>query len=332
MALQSNAKRIYSADASLSKVASTSDNDFTSASSSRRPKQIARKSTGGLPPRKMLQMESSLSRSSNSAVQNRSPRQPIDGLLSSQSTRTGRSKPSSSAVQRTSQTARKSTGRTAPQKRSEDSPESSSLAHNLPLPPVSAHEQEPITSCDLCSFSLPTPSHSTNDPSHPIRDLLTVCQHHFHYTCYMHYLTTASVNSWTSCPQCQTNLLTNEKYWMHVTTHNGTQCYTDLTEEIEERRRAVRLARQQIFFDSLGYGHLNAAAALLAGSDPVDINFRAPLGGRTPLHFSAMRNDADSITFLLNHGADRHQRDDAGLLAIDYARSCNALNAAERLA
>ncbi|KAF7330134.1 hypothetical protein MSAN_02463300 [Mycena sanguinolenta] len=148
----------------------------------------------------------------------------------------------------------------------------------------------------------------------------------------MRYLTTASVNMWPSCPRCQANLLTNGKYWMHVTTYNGTQCYTDLTEEIEERRRAVRLARQQIFFDSLSYGHLNTAATLLVGLDPVDINFRAPLGGRTPLHFCAMQNDAEGISFLLSHGADKNQRDDAGLLAMDYAKSHNALNAAERLA
>jgi hypothetical protein len=62
-----------------------------------------------------------------------------------------------------------------------------------------------------------------------------------------------------------------------------------------------------------------------------------------------MNNDVDGISFLLrylaqgsvravcflltvcSHGANKNQTADDGLLAIDYARSCNALNAVERL-
>ncbi|KAJ7238515.1 hypothetical protein B0H12DRAFT_92718 [Mycena haematopus] len=259
-------------------------------------------------------------------------RQPIKSIDLAESNRTGSSKRLSSAEQRPSQSARKSTGRNPPRKRSEDSPESSSPEHNLSLSTISAHEEGPITLCDLCSLSLQISSHSTTDLSQLIHDLSTVCQHHFHYACYMSHLITASLDSWASCPKCQANVLTNEKYWIQVTTNSGNQSSADLTEEVEERRLAVRLARQQIFFDSLSYGHLNIATFLLAGSDPVDVNFRTPLGGRTPLHFCAVRNDVEGISFLLNHGADKHKKADDGLLAIDYAKSHNALKAAERLA
>ncbi|KAF8204200.1 hypothetical protein K438DRAFT_550903 [Mycena galopus ATCC 62051] len=148
----------------------------------------------------------------------------------------------------------------------------------------------------------------------------------------MRYLTTAPTNLWAFCPTCQANLLTDGRYWVHVCTNSGNRCYTDITEEVEERRQAVQLARLQIFFDSLSHRNLHIAGGLLTGPDSVDVNFQTPLGGLTPLHFCAMNDDAEGISFLLSHGADKHQRAEDGLLPVDYAKSHNALNAAERLA
>jgi len=349
----------------------------SSNSTSRRPNQTARKSTGGLPPRKMLGIESSRSSRSSSPGpngQSRTARKSTGGIPSrpgaspqttmeasleslkmpirstpqsfrksplphrrqaTDSDETGRSQagssdPSSSDGRRTSRTARKSTGGVMPRKRLEESAESSSSAPNPPPPVISAHDPAPIIPCDFCRSPLQI-AYSIIDPSQPIHDLLTTCQHRFHYPCYLRYLTTAPINSRACCPKCQANLLTDGRYWVHVTTTSGAQCYTDITTDVKERFEAVRLARQQILLDFLSFRNLNFAATLLTGPDSVDINFRTPNGGWTPLHFCAMRNDVAGIDFLLSHGADKQQTAEDGLLAIDYAKSYNALNAVERL-
>ncbi|KAJ7811774.1 hypothetical protein B0H14DRAFT_1465593 [Mycena olivaceomarginata] len=317
---------------------------------SRRPAQTARKSTGGNPPRKMLEMElegSSSIRSSSlgpTRDSTRSEDAPFKSAKMPIRTQRLRKSPishqtgnleslnsSPSNGRRTSQTARKSTGRRAPPKVSAESSESSSAAHNTPSPIVFTHTPEPAVSCNLCPSPLQMAQSPAVEPSQPIQDLLTVCKHHFHYACYMRHLTISPIDSRGYCPTCQASLLTKKRYWVHVTTNSGSQCYTDITDDVEEQFLAVRRARQQIFFDSLSIRNLTIAATLLAGPDSVDVNFRTPLGGRSPLHFCAMNNDVDGISFLLSHGANKNQTADDGLLAIDYARSCNALNAVEWL-
>ncbi|KAJ7605061.1 hypothetical protein DFH06DRAFT_271991 [Mycena polygramma] len=162
--------------------------------------------------------------------------------------------------------------------------------------------------------------------------MLTICQHSFHYACYMRWLATASTNLRPCCPTCHANLLSDNRYWVHVTTNTGNKSYTDITKEVEERFLAVRLARQQIFFDCFStLRHLDIAPLLLAGPDAVDVNYRAPIGGWTALHLCAMRNDVAGVNFLLSHGADKSRLDDNGLLAIDCAKSINALGVVEQL-
>jgi hypothetical protein len=170
-------------------------------------------------------------------------RRTVDGTDSDESgnSRAGSSDPSSLDRRRTSQTSRISTGGGVPQRRSDESAHSSSSPDNAPPPIISAHDPGRITPCGLCPLPLqiaPTP-YSIVDPSQPIHGLLTICQHHFHYACYMRYLTTAPGNSRACCPKCYANckpflafleyvltinlVLTNEQYWFHVTTTTGNQ-------------------------------------------------------------------------------------------------------------
>ncbi|KAJ7665646.1 hypothetical protein B0H17DRAFT_1210876 [Mycena rosella] len=135
---------------------------------------------------------------------------------------------------------------------------------------------------------------------------------------------------------CQHNfhyadLLISDRYWVHATTHTDTEGQTDLTENVEERLFAVRQARQQIFIDMLASRSFQIAASLLAGPEPIDVNCPTPAGGFTPLHFFAMLDNVLAIDFLLSHGADKGLKNEAGLLPIDCARSNNAWNAVTRL-
>ncbi|KAJ7045116.1 hypothetical protein C8F04DRAFT_1249559 [Mycena alexandri] len=229
---------------------------------------------------------------------------------------------SSGQRQRASQTARKST---TPRSRLEELDQTSS-PHIPPLPA----DPGPLILCDLCPFPLQAP-YTGVDLNQPIRDIMTICQHRFHYACYMRFLTTAPIGSRGSCPKCGGNLLTDHRYWVNVTTNAGNQCYTDMTKEVEERFAAVRLARQQILFDFLNSGNLNLAAPLLTGPYAVDVNYRTPSGGFTPLHVCATYNNVAGINLLLSHGADQHQKSDEGFMAIDYANANNALAAVTQL-
>ncbi|KAJ7726415.1 hypothetical protein B0H16DRAFT_1592904 [Mycena metata] len=229
---------------------------------------------------------------------------------------------SSGQRQRTSQA---STSSIAPRRPLEESPREGTS---------SPHISPPLLPCDLCPFSLQAQAPYTN-VNQPIRDITTTCQHRFHHACYMVFLTTAPVASRASCPKCGGNLLSDDsRYWVNVTTNAGNQCYTDMTDEVEERFATVRLARQQILFEFINSGNINLinlAASLLTGPDAVDVNYRTPSGGFTALHVCAVYNNIAGIDFLLSHDADRHQKSDEGFMAIDYAKANKSLAAVTRL-
>ncbi|KAJ7762297.1 hypothetical protein DFH07DRAFT_813810 [Mycena maculata] len=306
----------------------------------RRPHQTARKTTGGKPPREMLaegRSSSSASPGPSRARRSQCARKSTGGMPpksiftthqrrpSTASDETGDSSSSSSRASRTIQTARRGG---APRRHSRAGASSeippSPLASTLPISPPG-----PAILCGLCLIPL-RPAYPIPDLPHPIHDIMTICQHNFHYICYLNYITTAPVNARPFCPLCQANLLTSDRYWVHATTHTGDQCFTDMTEDIEERWVAIRPARQQLLIDMLGIRNVPAVLTLLTNPQ-VDVNYRSTLGGFTPLHFCATRNDVAAIDLLLSHGADKHLKSDDGLMAIDYAKSNKAWDAAMRL-
>ncbi|KAJ7447263.1 hypothetical protein FB451DRAFT_1290863 [Mycena latifolia] len=336
----------------------------------RRRSQVARKSTGGMPPRQMVSKESSpmsassrksrptispsptaeafleplnmpIRNSSQSARKSRAgmplDRRPTDAAGTpdsdgTENSRAGSSDPSSSMSRgrRTTQTARKSTGGVAPRSQLDESTENTPSPRILPQPIIPPQNTGPGMSCGLCPVPLQTP-YAIPNPSQPIHHFCTICQHNFHHLCYMNYITTAPPNARACCPQCQANLLTGDRYWVHVTTNSGNQCYTDLTKDVEDRLLAVRLARQQIFIDMIAYRNFQVAISLLTGPEAVDVNGRTPIGGFNPLHFFAINNDVLGIDFLLSHGADRDNKNDADLSPIECARSSGAWDAVTRL-
>ncbi|KAJ7146384.1 hypothetical protein C8R44DRAFT_13583 [Mycena epipterygia] len=321
------------------------EKETSSASSSpgpgrKRPSQVARKSTGGQPPRSVLSPSPSTTEETPPTGGMPSHRRPIHavGLLDADETkysRAGSSDLSSSSTRtpRTSQSARKRTGGVAPRRQLDDesieTPTSPQIPPRLPIIPV--QNSRPKGACGLCRMPLPTPCAVPN-PSQLIHDFTTLCQHQFHYVCYINYITIAPPNGRACCPQCLADLLTNGRYWVHVTTNTGNQCYTDMTQEVEARLLAVRQARQQIFIDFMYSRNIPLAASLLTGPEAVDVNFRAPNGGFTVLHYCAMYNDVAGINLLLSHGADKFQKNDSGLLPIDCARMNNARDAEAQLA
>ncbi|KAJ6604959.1 hypothetical protein B0H10DRAFT_629298 [Mycena sp. CBHHK59/15] len=232
--------------------------------------------------------------------------------------------PSTSRSPRTTQTARKSTGGAAPRRQlSGPYPSPSPSHHDVTLAPA----PEPEIPCDLCKF--PRPPHDPSLPPPPAHTFKTTCRHLFHHYCYMNYLVVAPGDGWAHCPRCRANMLTRNRLWVDIADNAAPNpSYLDLTEEVEARRHAVRQAKEQVFRDMLVTRNFLVAASLLTGPDAVDVNCRSPLTGQTMLHFCAMANDVDGVAFLLQNGADKSLLDDAGLLAIDRARSNNAWNSA----
>ncbi|KAJ7083406.1 hypothetical protein B0H15DRAFT_425231 [Mycena belliarum] len=232
-----------------------------------------------------------------------------------------------SGERRTAQSARKSTGGAAPRRLLDEPVEDTPPPQLLPLPDIPA--QAPgVIRCGLC----PMPLRSNPDPSQPIHHFLALCQHQFHYLCYINYISTTPPNKRTCCPQCNQPILTDDRYWVFVTTNSGSECYTDITKDVEDRLSVMRLARQQILIDVLAYHrNLSLATVLVSGPNAVDVNYPTPTGGFTPLHLFAKANDVTGIDFLLSHGADKELRDDAGLTPVECARSSGAWDALQRL-
>jgi ankyrin repeat protein len=82
--------------------------------------------------------------------------------------------------------------------------------------------------------------------------------------------------------------------------------------------------------DARGWTALHyAATACLAGENlqlvrvltagGADLNARTAEGGRTPLHHAAATGLVDVTRFLLEHGADAHAPDTAGVLPVESA-------------
>ncbi|KAJ7511833.1 hypothetical protein B0H11DRAFT_716743 [Mycena galericulata] len=176
----------------------------------------------------------------------------------------------------------------------------SSESAGIPLlvPPLPDISTIPVVPCGLCPVPLRTP-YTAIAPSDLIHSLMTICQHSFHHICYMNYITTAPADTRAFCPQCQANILTKERFWVHATTHTGNECYTDMTDDIEQQLLALRTARQQILIDMLSYRNFQIAAPLLVGPEAVDVNYRSTKGGFTPLHVCAVQNDVEAIDLLL---------------------------------
>ncbi|KAJ7084751.1 hypothetical protein C8R43DRAFT_1051753 [Mycena crocata] len=307
------------------------DTSSTSPGSPTRKPQSARKSTGRKPPSPQTEDEPQKMPIRSTPYRARAPlyKRSTDAADSdnTESSRAGSSDPSSSnpGVRRPSQTARKSTGGAPPRKSLGESTESSpsSSISSLPVPNSSP---PPIDPCFLCQ-----PHRLVHDSSQPIYEFKTSCHHNFHYTCYMAYITTASHNQRVSCPQCSANLLTEEQYWVFVTTSDGRQCYTDMTAEVTNHLLVVRKVRERILLDLLIGKNYPAAALLLIGPDAVDVNHRIDMGGLTPLHYCAMYNNVPALDLLLSHGANKELRDDAGNLPIDCAKTHAAWDAVKRL-
>ncbi|KAJ6601159.1 hypothetical protein DFH09DRAFT_1127027 [Mycena vulgaris] len=318
------------------------------------PSQCARKSTGGIPP-KFSNFPSPMTTEafldpSDMPIRNTTPsarksrgtmpfyRRPIDatGTPDSDETdysRAGSSDTSSSRIRMppVKQSDRKSTGGLPPRRQIEELTESTPSPRLSPLPIIPVPNLEPAIPCGLCRAPLQT-IYVVSNPSQPIHHFLTRCQHHFHHICYLNYITTASPNERTHCPQCQASVLTSERYWVHATTNTGNECNTDITEDVEARLFAARQARQQIFIDMLNSRNFQIALSLLTGPDAVDVNYGSPVGGHTPLHLFATINDVVAIEFLLSHGADKNQQNDNVLSPLDCARSSKAWDAVKRLA
>ncbi|KAJ7608771.1 hypothetical protein FB45DRAFT_945880 [Roridomyces roridus] len=300
----------------------------------RRQSQVARKSTGGKPPRRPD--ESTPSRSSS---------------------------PGSS--RKKSQVARKSTGgkpppnpkRKRPSEDGDDSDSSSSSNARKPCVPLPLrHPSTPISdsaavprlplpvaqpavvvpahltaSCGLCPLPLGCATFAA-DQNQPIHCLKTSCHHDFHYFCYMRFLIRAPFNLRPCCPSCRSNILNEGQYSVLATTTAGHEGLTDMTDDVEKLFDTIRIAKQQILMDMLAGRQFHIVEhELLTGPGKIDVNYRSPEGGFTPLHLSALKNDVQAIDLLLRLGADKHIKSDKNWAAIDFARMNSAFDAVKRL-